>query len=148
MDEISVKIESLIRDGIPIARTMDIRVLASDPHRVELGTPFLGNQNDKGTVFAGCLYSIAVLSGWAYVNRVLLDHGLTASAMVAESSMRYLKPVRGDFRSVCECRDEGKIAEFAAKLKTAGKGSINLETTVSADGIVAARFSGRYVAKI
>ena len=148
MDETSAKIESLIRDSIPIAQTMDIRVVASDPNRMELSAPFLGNHNDKGTAFAGCLYSLAVLCGWAYVNRILLDYGLKAVAMVADSSMKYLKPVRGDFRSVCECRDEGKIGEFAAKLKTAGKGSINLETTVIADGVVAGSFSGRYVAKI
>ncbi len=148
MDEISKTIDKMIRGAIPIARTMEIHVVDSDPHRMELDAPLSGNHNDKGTAFAGSLYSLAVLCGWAYVNRILLDHGLTAIAMVADSTMQYLRPVRADYRSSCECRDDAAIGELAKAVKTEGKGSINLETTVTADGVVCARFTGRYVAKI
>jgi len=148
MDEISKTIEKMIRGSIPIARAMDIRVVDSDSHRMELGAPLSGNHNDKGTAFAGSIYSLAVLCGWAYVNRVLLDHGLKAIAMVADSSMKYLKPVRSDYRAVCECQDNTAIGDLVKAVRTDGKGSINLESEVLADGVVAARFSGRYVAKI
>ena len=38
--------------------------------------------------------------------------------------------------------------DLVKAVRTDGKGSINLETTILADGVVAGRFSGRYVAKI
>ena len=148
MDEISKTIEKMIRGSIPIARTMEIRVVDSDPHRMVLGAPLQGNHNDKGTAFAGSLYSLAVLCGWSYVNRILLDHGLKAIAMVADSTMKYLKPVRSDYQATCECRDDAAIEDLVKAVRTDGKGSINLETTVLADGVVAGRFAGRYVAKI
>jgi thioesterase domain-containing protein len=85
-----------------MARAMGIVVVGWNGRRVRLRAPFEPNRNDKGTAFAGSLYSILVLAGWAVVTRHLQERGIQADVMVTESSTHYLRPVRAALEAEAE----------------------------------------------
>lgn len=55
------------------------------PDKLIIRAPLSANVNDKGTVFAGSIYSAAVLAGWQAVNYSMITRGVTASAAVVDS---------------------------------------------------------------
>ena len=82
--------------GIPAVRDMGLSVQAWDGREIRIRAPLDRHRNDKGTAFAGSLYSLLVLAGWALVTRALGDRGLTADVLIAESATRYRQPVRDE----------------------------------------------------
>ena len=52
-----------IRDEIPLARAMDLELLAHDGDRLALRAPLAPNVNDKGCAFGGSLVSLMTLPG-------------------------------------------------------------------------------------
>ena len=52
-----------------LAKHIGIVVESADDDAVVLRAPLAPNANYKGTAFGGSLYSVAVLTGWAWVTR-------------------------------------------------------------------------------
>ena len=52
-----------------LAKHIGIVVESADDSAVVLRAPLAPNANYKGTAFGGSLYSVAVLTGWAWVTR-------------------------------------------------------------------------------
>src|ERR1700728_4741424 len=82
-----------------LAKHIGIVVESADDASVVLRAPLAPNANFKGTAFGGSLFSVAVLTGWAWITRYLAVQRLNAEAVIQESSIRYRLPVQGDFRS-------------------------------------------------
>ncbi|CAM5327312.1 YiiD C-terminal domain-containing protein [Rhodanobacter lindaniclasticus] len=137
-----------IRDEIPLAHAMDLRLQHHDTDTLCLGAPLAPNVNDKGCAFGGSLVSLMTLSGWALVELALRRRGINCDVFVAESSVRYLAPLWQDFRSEARLAQETSWSTFFDTLAARGRARIAVECIVpGADGKAAATLEARFVAK-
>ncbi len=114
---------------------------------LRLLAPLAANVNDKGCAFGGSLCSLMTLAAWGLVNLELAQQGIDADIFVADSRVRYLKPVFEDLQIEACFDDAGERVALLDALRRQGRASIRLKAcTLLADGGVAATFVGRYVA--
>jgi thioesterase domain-containing protein len=139
-------LQQLIDREIMLAKPMGIIVESADETAVVLRAPLAPNANHKGTAFGGSLYSIAVLTGWAWITRFLATRELDAEAVIQESSMRFLAPVHGEMRSSIEIPGEADIDKFQKMLLRAARGRIRLQVNVHAGATLATVFDGLFAA--
>jgi thioesterase domain-containing protein len=137
-----------IRDEIPLARAMELELLAHDDDLLVLGAPLAPNVNDKGCAFGGSLVSLMTLCGWGLVELALRRHDHDCDVFVGESVVRYLQPVWADFHAEARLAPEADWAAFFDTLQARGKARIEVACDVPGDdGRPAATLSARFVAK-
>jgi thioesterase domain-containing protein len=132
----------------PLARHIGIVVETADDDAVVLRAPLAPNANYKGTAFGGSLYSLAVLTGWAWVTRYLAARGVLADAVIQASSMRFLAPVRGELRASAAAPAAAQIDKFRKMLQRAGRGRISVRVEINYDETLAALFEGVFAAAV
>lgn len=114
---------------------------------LRLSAPLDANVNDKGCAFGGSLVSLMTIAAWGLVFMELAEAGIEADIFVADSRVRYLKPVFEDIVVDAGFDDPVERAALADTLRKQGRASIRLKSeSLLADGGVAASFVGRYVA--
>jgi thioesterase domain-containing protein len=129
---------------IPLAGAIAIEVVACSANEISVRAPLAANRNLHGTVFAGSLFSVCVLTGWGMTWLALRQRGLTGAIVVSESRIRYRKAVTGDFACTCHVEPgaiEAQLAGFAAE----GRASVPLVCTIDMSGKRAVTFDGDYV---
>jgi thioesterase domain-containing protein len=137
-----------IRDEIPLALAMDLRLGEFDDDHFSLLAPLAPNVNDKGCAFGGSLVSLMTLCGWALVELALRQRGEECDVFVAESTVRYLSPLWQDFRSDASLAEGADWPTFFRTLETRGKARIEVDCVVpDANGAPAATLRARFVAK-
>jgi thioesterase domain-containing protein len=139
-------LQEMIDREIMLAKPMGIIVEAADEATMVLRAPLAPNANHKGTAFGGSLYSIAVLTGWAWMTRFLATRALDAEAVIQESSIRYLAPVHGEMRASIEIPAEAEVDKFQKMLERARRGRIRLQVNVHAGATLATVFEGLFAA--
>ncbi|HEY3851570.1 MAG TPA: YiiD C-terminal domain-containing protein [Steroidobacteraceae bacterium] len=132
----------------PLARHIGISVDSAHDGAAVLRAPFAPNANYKGTAFGGSLFCVAVLTGWAWATRYIEARGLNADAVIQESTIRYLKPVHGEFRGTIESPPEANVAKFLKMLARSGRGRIGLHVEIHDGRTLSARFDGVFVAAL
>src|SRR5580704_12438829 len=100
-----------------LAKHIGIVVESADDAAVVLRAPLAPNANYKGTAFGGSLYSVAVLTGWAWVTRYLAARGVSADAVIQESNTRFLIPVEGELRASAAAPPAVQIDKFRKMLQ-------------------------------
>ena len=114
---------------------------------LRLLAPLAANVNDKRCAFGGSMCSLMTLACWGLVNLELAQQGFDADIFVADSRVRYLKPVFEDLQIEAYFDDAGERMAMMDALRRQGRVSIRLKAqTLLSDGGVAATFVGRYVA--
>jgi thioesterase domain-containing protein len=131
-----------------LAKHIGIEVESADDALVVLRAPLAPNANYKGTAFGGSLYSVAVLTGWAWVTRYLAARGLSADAVIQESSVRFLVPVHGELRASAAAPAPEQIDKFRKMLQRAGRGRIRLRVDIHYDQNLATLFEGVFAAAL
>ena len=131
-----------------LARHIGIVVESADDAAVVLRAPLTPNANYKGTAFGGSLYSVAVLTGWAWLTRHLAARGMAADAVIQESSTRFLAPVEGELRASAAAPPGPQIDKFYKMLQRAGRGRIRLRVDIDYDHTPATTFEGVFAAAI
>ena len=115
-----------------------------------LGAPLAINVNDKGNAFGGSLCSLMTIAGWGLAFLQLAEAGLEADIYVADTRIRYLKPVYEDLlvEARLDTAGEGAAAlDLPGTLRAQGRVSFRINAcTLLADGGTAAALNGRYVA--
>ena len=137
--------------GMPPVAALQPRVLAWEDGALRLLAPLAANINDKGNAFGGSLCSLMTIAGWGLAFLQLAEAGLEADIYVADTRIRYLKPVYEDLLVEVRLDTAGENAADAIDLPGAlrgkGRASVRMEArTLLADGGVAAVLVGRYVA--
>lgn len=84
--------------AMPPVAAMQIRAVAFDGDRLQLHAPLAANVNDKDCAFGGSLASLMTLAGWGLLTLKLEQAGLKAEVYVADSQLRYLRPLYADLR--------------------------------------------------
>ena len=131
---------------IMLAKPMGIIVEAANDAALLLRAPLALNANHKGTAFGGSLYSLAVLTGWAWLTRFLATRKLDAQAVIQESSMRFLKPVHGEMRACLEIPADAEVYKFQKMLMRAHRGRIRLQVKMHDGSALATVFDGLFAA--
>ena len=136
-----------IRDKIPLARAMDLALLAHEDDLLVLGAPLAPNVNDKGCAFGGSLVSLMTLAGWGLIKLAVDARALACDIYVQDSAIRYLAPVWQDFTAVAQPAAGESFEDFFAALAARGKARMSVLCRVPlADGASAATLDARFVA--
>ena len=136
--------------GMPPVAALQPRVLAWEDGALRLLAPLAANINDKGNAFGGSLCSLMTIAGWGLSFLQLAEAGLEADIYVADTRIRYLKPVYEDLlvEARLDTAGEGAAAlDLPGTLRAQGRVSFRINAcTLLADGGTAAALNGRYVA--
>src|SRR4051812_28261835 len=124
---------------------MGLRVVAHDDAGFTVEAPVALNSNHLRTAFGGSINAVATLAAYAFLWVELND--AAAHVVVAESSIRFLRPVRETIRGTCLRPEARALEEFRSMFAEAGKARITLRVEVTEAGEIAAEFEGRFVAR-
>ena len=140
---------AFIRESIPLAACMDLRLHSHDEEHLAIAAPLPPNINDKGCAFGGSLVSLMTLSGWGLVELALRRRGFDCDVFVAESAVHYLAPVWEDFLSEARLAHGASWEAFFHTLNTRGRARIEVACRVPGEtpDKPAATLSARFVAK-
>src|SRR5207237_9626464 len=129
---------------IPITRAIGLRVVANDENGFVVAAPVALNSNHLRTAFGGSINAVATLAAYGFLWIELND--AAAHVVVAESSIRFLRPVRETIRATCLRPEEDSLAAFRNQFAEKGKAGITLRVNVTEAGETAEEFEGRFVA--
>lgn len=133
--------------GMPPVAAMRAEVVGYDGQHLRMRAPLAANVNDKASAFGGSMTSLMTLAGWGLVMLRLQLAGLQADVFVADSDVRYRKPLYADLVAEAGPAMEGAWEPFLATLAQRGRARIEIKAwTVLPEGGVAADLAGRYVA--
>lgn len=122
-------LQQRIRDTIPLSAAMQFQIDALSLNAIAVSAPLPPNVNIHGTGFAGSIYSLAVLTGWALCSHMLEQMGIDADLVVAKAEIRYRAPVTEDLR--CKTSAGVKHREtFLQDIRRRGKGLLALTIEV------------------
>ena len=138
--------EKFLHEKIPITRAMGVRVVANDENGFVIEAPVALNSNHLRTAFGGSINAVATLAAYGFLWVELND--AAAHVVVAESSIRFLRPVRETIRAICLRPAAEELTAFRSQFNAKGKARIALRVNVIESGETAAEFEGAFVARI
>ena len=118
-----------IHDAIPLSDAMQFSIDHLDLDDIRVSAPLSPNINIHGTGFAGSLYSIAVLTGWALCTHIIDESGIDAELVVARAEIAYRAPVVSDIECRCSASEAQRDA-FLKAFRERGKGRLVLDIAV------------------
>jgi thioesterase domain-containing protein len=137
--------EAYFHQQIPITRAMGVRVVAHDENQFIVEAPVTLNSNHLRTAFGGSINAVATLAAYGRLWLGLRDQAF--HVVVAESSIRFLRPVRETIRAICLRPEQDQWTAFQARFAEKGKAHITLRVNVVEAGETAAEFEGVFVAR-
>ena len=143
----------LLRDTIPLCGFMNITVNSLDETSIEVFAPLEPNKNVHGTGFAGSLYSLAVVSGWALIqNKITLAVNpleYTTELVLKQATIHYKRPVVSSIQLTTRFEKHGEHLLNDAKINDAlqhpGKLYLPLQITIKSNGAKCATVDAHYV---
>lgn len=144
-DGAALDAEKFLHEQIPITRAMGLRVVAHDETGFTVEAPVALNSNHLRTAFGGSINAVATLAAYGFLWVELND--AAAHVVVAESSIRFIRPVREMIRATCARPDADRLAAFRMDFAEKRKAGIALRVNVAEAGEIAAEFEGRFVAR-
>jgi thioesterase domain-containing protein len=145
VDERLSAAERFFHEQIPITRAMGLRVIAHDETGFVVEAPVALNSNHLRTAFGGSINAVATLAAYGLLWLELNDAAV--HVVVAESSIRFLRPVRETIRAMCLRPTSGELAAFHTQFTEKRKARIGLRVRVIEAGETAAEFEGTFVAR-
>ncbi len=142
-DETARETELFFKEKIPLTRAMGVRVVRANATGLTLEAPVALNYNHLHTAFGGSINALATLAGYGALWLALRDESI--HVVIAESSIRFLRPIHEIIRAECLV-PESELDAFCANLATNRKARIRLMISVRENGEMAAEFSGAFVA--
>ena len=139
-------LQTMLRENIPLSSHMRLEIAFLTDVELAIRAPLTPNANDKGTGFAGSLYSAMVLAGWCYLLAKTRDEGIDAQVALLSAEVRYLKPVTDGFQAACKIPEAADWTRFITKLKKRKNYEIPLSFEVTVGGEIKAAGTGNYIA--
>ena len=109
-----------IRSAIPLSESMQFSIDSLSQGEIRVSAPLQPNINIHGTGFAGSIYSLAVLSGWALCTHTMDELGMDGDLVVGKAEISYRAPVKGDIECFCEAT-EAQRQDFLQQFRDGGK---------------------------
>ena len=134
-------------DGLLVDRLLEagVRVLAHDENGFILEAPVALNSNHLRTAFGGSINAVATLAAYGLLWLELRE--LSVHVVVAESSIRFLRPVRETIHAICQRPNPEEWAAFRTRFAEKGKAQLTLRVSVVEEGTTAAEFEGVFIAR-
>src|SRR3954464_9566099 len=124
-----LKAEKFLHEQIPITRAMGLRVVAHDDTGFTIEAPVALNSNHLRTAFGGSINAVATLAAYGFLWMELNE--AAAHVIVAESSIRFLRPVRETIRATCARPDANTLAAFRIQFAEKRTARITLRVNVT-----------------
>ena len=118
-----------IRAAIPVSDAMQFSIDYLQPEEIRVSAPLQPNINVHGTGFAGSIYSLAILTGWALCTHILNEHAVDADLVVGKAEISYRAPVETDLECRCAATAEQRES-FLRGVRESGKGRLSLDIFV------------------
>jgi thioesterase domain-containing protein len=145
VDEKLRSAEEFLHEQIPITRAMGLRVVAHGENGFVVEAPVALNSNHLRTAFGGSINAVATLAAYGFLWLELKD--AAAHVVVAESSIRFLRPVRETIRAICLAPAAKELESFRSQFHEKGKARIALRVDVIEYSEKTAEFQGVFVAR-
>ena len=108
-----------------------------------LSLPFVGNTNDKETVFAGSIFCLAALSGYETASDKQRALSLSGDLFLISSNIAYHRPGLSDLAAKSTIMED-----FVATKRGNFKIQVKVEISDTENSYLCATFEGSYVVKI
>jgi thioesterase domain-containing protein len=138
------QLQEKILTGIPLTQAMGFSIESLDSNHITVKAILENNINVHGTAFAGSLNNICTLALWGLVTTRLPEN---ASLVLADSSIRYIKPVTADLAANCSI-DEQTFSRFLKNLEIEGKARIDGFVSINNETGQAVHFRGTAYARL
>jgi thioesterase domain-containing protein len=133
--------------GMPPVAAMQVRAVAFDGDVLQLHAPLAANVNDKGCAFGGSMSGLMTLAGWGLISLKMESAGLPAEVYVADSHVRYLKPLYADLHGEARLEPGVDWDAFLRSFRDRGRARAGVLATLrDPDGALVAELSGRFAA--
>lgn len=142
----TAELERYLREQIPLARALGVRVVTAGPELARLEAPLEPNINHHESVFGGSAASVALLAAWTLLHVRLKSAGLPAQLVVQRCNMEYLRPIRSAFTATATLTDPDSWEAFAALLTRRGRARITVTSRLEDPSNPAAVLTGEFVA--
>ena len=142
------KYKQELLNSIPVVTGMNVELVKVDKTTIEIKAPLNTNINYEGTAFGGSINTVGILSCYLLAHHLINLSKLEFNSLVIQdSSIKYLKPIDGDFIAKSQVRLSSDRTFFKL-LKEKGMGRISLESHIYPVGAKTpyAIFQGRFVA--
>lgn len=127
---------------IPISNQMGVMIRQYSGWRFETSAALNANINTRDTMFAGSIYSQAMLTGWGLVWIMLKEQGLAGSIVLAKGNISYKRPIIDEpFAVAQKYRIQGNLTS----LLEGRNAKLDVEVDVYSGTKLAAIFQGSYV---
>jgi thioesterase domain-containing protein len=140
------ELEQYLRNHIPLARAMEVSVMAVHPDSLILRAPLAPNANPHHTVFGGSGATLALLAAWSLVHVRLQDAAVPCHLVIRRSTMEYERPIAGMFTARAWIEGPSRWLQFTEALVAKGKARLSVSSTLEYEGDIAGRFTGEFVA--
>lgn len=139
-------VEAYLHEHIPLSSAMAVSVLSCNDDGVLLSAPLAPNINHRETAFGGSIASLAILAAWTLIHVRLTTLQIPARIVIQRSNIEYKEAVTGDFEAFCPTPSLEAWEKFLRTLQRHGKARLALTAEVRCGSLVAATFTGEYVA--
>lgn len=128
-------IQTYIHEHIPIVKENRFAIEADESPYVSVTGTLKDHINHRNSAFGGSLSTALILSAWASVRSLLRAHGVENGIIVIQSqTVRFDKPVTGDFTARTLPIADVKVAKFIAMLTKFGKSRLKVESYIAIEG--------------
>ncbi|WP_448548210.1 bifunctional GNAT family N-acetyltransferase/hotdog fold thioesterase [Thalassotalea fusca] len=137
------RLEQVWHQTIPMSKAMNINICSYDRYSLLTTCDIEFNKNLHNTMFAGSIYTLATLTGWAWVYFKLQETDIEGDIVLADGHIKYLAPVPSRAVAQIEIEDtEDNLVGLAADKKA----RFLIKVSVKSGDRVCAQFTGKYVA--
>ena len=129
MPNSATQLQQKIRSTIPLSEAMQFEIAELSSNSIRVHAPLAPNINIHGTGFAGSIYSLAVLTGWALCTHIMDLHDLKGQLVVGKADIKYRSAITGDLNCYCTVSDKD-ISEAKSRFSESGKCRLTLTIKV------------------
>jgi len=133
--------------AMPPVAAMQVKAVFHGDDVLALSAPLAANVNDKGCAFGGSMAGVMTLAAWGLLTLKLEAEGLPCEVYVADSHVRYLKPLYADLEAQARFEPDVDWTAFMRSLRERGRARAGMLATLhDPQGAVVAELSGRFAA--
>lgn len=137
--------QSFIEKNIPLSKDMQVKYLQISSHKVIVEAPLQPNSNHKGTAFGGSQFAACALACYGLMWTLIEEsQDITQNIVIAESNIRYLKPVTKNFRVEVLLHDPATAIQ---NWKSAGRLKLSLTAKIIEGNSLCTEMTGLFIAK-
>jgi len=140
------ELEAYLHGHIPLSQAMQVSVARVGADEVVLRAPLAPNINHRDTVFGGSASAVAILAAWSLLHVRLRAERLQSRLVIQRNTMDYALPILGEFSARSSLEHPDEWPRFTRMLARKGRARMAVVAVLEAQGQVAGRLTGEFVA--